>query len=130
MELSCKNGHILVFNMRNMLWNLQDANINRNFGLEILLEKQINWSQHIENLKELRNLTHHSCVVIIFFDTVLCKSAFFTNSFGKLVFYLSLLSALCRIEFNVTFINFITFASHDNCLYNYQVLCFCSHLVL
>ena len=36
--------------------------------------------------------THYSCVVIVSFDTALCKSAFSTVSFGKLVFRLSLLS--------------------------------------
>ena len=38
--------------------------------------------------------THYSCVVIILFNTGLCRSAFSTIYFGKLVFRLSVLSAM------------------------------------
>ena len=58
--------------------------------------------------------THYSCVVFILFNTGLCESAFSNNSFGKLVFYRS-------VEFDVIFINFITFAYL--CLYRCQVIC-------
>ena len=57
--------------------------------------------------------THYSIVVFILLNTGLCKSAFSTNSFRKLVF-LSLcafcLFCLLCVEFDVIFINFITFA--------------------
>ena len=36
--------------------------------------------------------THYSFVVIVFFNMALCRSAFFTVSFRKLVFRLSVLS--------------------------------------
>ena len=62
-------------------------------------------------------------MVIILFNTGLYQSAFSTDSFGKLVFYLSELFELYRFEFDVTFTNFITFALHNHCLYKYQVLC-------
>ena len=51
-------------------------------------------------------------VVLILFNTGLCKSAFSTNSFRKLFFivlrFLSLLTVI--VEFDVIFINLITFA--------------------
>ena len=55
--------------------------------------------------------THHSCRVIIWFDTGLYKSATSTYSFGKLVFCLSVLCVFCLFcfEFDVTFIDFIAF---------------------
>ena len=37
-------------------------------------------------------LTHYSCVVIVLFNTALCRSAFSSVSFRKLVFRLSVLS--------------------------------------
>ena len=64
--------------------------------------------------------THYSCVVIYLFNTGIYKSAFPTDSFGKLVFCLS---ALCQIEFDVTFTNFVTSALHNHSLCKYQVLC-------
>ena len=64
--------------------------------------------------------THYACVVIILFNMGLYKSAFSTDSFGKLAFCLSV---LCQTEFDITFINFITFALNNYCLYKYQVLC-------
>ena len=36
--------------------------------------------------------THYSCVVIVLLNTTLCRSAFSTDSFRKLVFRLSVLS--------------------------------------
>ena len=36
--------------------------------------------------------THYSCVVIVFFNTALCRSAYSTISLRKLVFRLSVLS--------------------------------------
>ena len=57
--------------------------------------------------------THYLFVVYILFNTGLCKSAFSTNSFRKLVFLsfcaFCLFCLLC-VEFDVIFINFITFA--------------------
>ena len=47
----------------------------------------------------------YSSLVIILLSTGLYKSAFSTDSFGKLGFGLSAVFALCK--FNVTFINFI-----------------------
>ena len=38
--------------------------------------------------------THYSCLVIILFNTGLCKSVFSTISIGKLVFRLSVLSTV------------------------------------
>ena len=38
--------------------------------------------------------THYSCVIIILFNTGLCRSIFSTISFGKLVFRFSVLSAV------------------------------------
>ena len=61
-------------------------------------------------------------MVIILFNTGSYKTAFSTDSFVKLTFCLTALFALCwRIEFNVTFINFMKFALHNQ--YKYQVLC-------
>ena len=70
--------------------------------------------------------TNYACVVIIMFNTSLYKSVFSADAFGKLTFCFSTLLALCRIEFNVTFINFITFALHNHCLCKYQQGCFSS----
>ena len=72
--------------------------------------------------KEVRNFVSRIMRVWSLFCLirVLYKSAFSTDSFGKLAFCLS---ALCQIEFDITFINFKTFASHNHYLYNYQVLC-------
>ena len=42
--------------------------------------------------------THYSCVVIILFHMSLYKSAFSTDSFGKLVFCIFALFALCGIR--------------------------------
>ena len=44
---------------------------------------------------------HYSCVVIIVFNTGLCRPAFSTISFGKLVFHLSVLSVFFCSESNV-----------------------------
>ena len=44
------------------------------------------------------HFTHYSCVVIILFHTSLYKSAFSTDSFGKLVFCIFALFALCGIR--------------------------------
>ena len=44
---------------------------------------------------------HYSCVVIILFNTGLCGSAFYTVSFGKLVFRLSVLSVFSCLKSNV-----------------------------
>ena len=72
---------------------------------------------------------HYSYVVIILFNTDLYKSAFSTDSFVKLIFCLFMLSALRWIEFDITFINFVTLALHNQC--KCQVLCvFFSHLFL
>ena len=38
--------------------------------------------------------THYSCVVIILFNTGLCRSTFSTISFGKLFFHLSVLASI------------------------------------
>ena len=60
------------------------------------------------SLKEIRNGISHVCVVIILFNTGLYKSAFCTDSSGKLVFCLSALSVLsvCSgVELDVTFKN-------------------------
>ena len=57
--------------------------------------------------------TNYARVVITLFNTGLYKSPSFTDSFGKGAFFLS---ALCRIEIDVTFINFITFTLHNYCL--------------
>ena len=62
-------------------------------------------------------------MVIILFNMSLYMSTFSTNSFGKLVFCLSELFVLCRIEFDVTFTKFVTFSLHNHGLYKYQVLC-------
>ena len=53
---------------------------------------------------------HYACVVIILSNTSLYKSAFSTNTIGNLVYWFSTLFVLCWIEFNVTFINFKSFA--------------------
>ena len=45
--------------------------------------------------------THYSCVVIILFNTGLYKSAFSTDSLGKLVVCISAFFALCRIRCNL-----------------------------
>ena len=82
------------------------------------------------SLKELRNsISRIRRVVIILFNMGLYKSTFSTDSFGKLAFCLLALFALRWIEFDITFINFITFRNYH--VYKYQVLCcFGSHLFL
>ena len=75
----------------------------------------------LQLLKELLIVLH--ALFVCGYSFGFFKSAFFTDSFGKLVYCLSVLFALCWIEFNVTFINFITFSLHNHCLYKYQVLC-------
>ena len=45
--------------------------------------------------------THYSCVVIVLFNTALCRSVFSTVSFGKLLFRLSVLSVFFCFESNV-----------------------------
>ena len=66
-----------------------------------------------DNVKGATKLrfTHYLCVVIYLFNTGIYKSVFSTDSFGKLV---ACLSALCQIEFDVTFINFIASALHNH----------------
>ena len=58
--------------------------------------------------------TYYSCVVIILLNTGLYKSAFSTNSFRKLIFCLSALFVcvfcLLCVDFDLIFINFVTFA--------------------
>ena len=55
--------------------------------------------------------THYSCVVIILFNSGLYKSAFFTDSFGKLVFLCTFcVFYLFCVELDAIFINFIIFA--------------------
>ena len=84
------------------------------------------------NFKGARKLsfTHYLFAVFILFNTGLCKSAFSTNSFRKLVF-LSFcafcLFCLLWVEFDVIFINFITFAQSLFIQVPHN-LCFCSHL--
>ena len=53
----------------------------------------------LAKLRELRNriFLHYSCVVIVLFNAVLCRSAFSTVSFGKLVFRLSVFFVLNKI---------------------------------
>ena len=70
--------------------------------------------------------TYYSCVVIILFNTGLQKSAFSSDSFGKLVFssfWAFYVFCLLCFEFDVSFINFLTL--HNHCLHSSrcQVLC-------
>ena len=58
-ETSCKNGHILVFKILNMVWNLQDANINRNSDQKFASKSNIIWWQHIQNLVSTLNSYVH-----------------------------------------------------------------------
>ena len=46
-------------------------------------------------------ITHNSCVVIVLFNTALCRSAFSTVSFSKLVFRLSVFSLNQDIKIGV-----------------------------
>ena len=46
-------------------------------------------------------ITHNSCVVIVLFNTALCRSAFSTVSFRKLVFRLSVFSLNQDIKIGV-----------------------------
>ena len=77
------------------------------------------------------HFTHYLCVVIIFINTGLYKSAFFTDSFGKLAFCFYTLFALCRIRCNFRKL-------HNICIIIVYILsgcqvltfCFCSQLFL
>ena len=82
-----------------------------------------------KRLKGAANLTHYSCVVIILFNTGLCKSLFSTYSFGRLVFCLSALFVITACsEFDAPFINFCNICIII--IYIAGVTCFCSHLPL
>ena len=47
------------------------------------------------------NFTHYSCVVIILFNTALCRSTLSRISFGELVFFISVLSVFFCFESGV-----------------------------
>ena len=86
-----------------------------------------------DHLKYLKGATkscfaHCSFVVFILFNTGLRKSAFSTNSFRKLVSILAFcLFCLLCVEFDVIFMNFITFAQSLFIMVS-RNLCFCSDL--
>ena len=60
---------------------------------------------------------HYSCVVIVFFNTTLCRSAFSTDSFRKLVFRLSVLSLNQVIKICVIMLCNFILALYENSLF-------------
>ena len=75
------------------------------------------------------NFIHSSCVVITLLSTDLCKSAFSTYSFNKLVFRLSECSeffCLFCFELNVIFLGFI----YDVCVIIIYIGTTCSVILL
>ena len=103
--------------------NFISLSLKKTFSLNLLLKSDFKGAAK-------SYFTHYSFVVFILFNTGLCKSAFSTNSFRKL-FFLSFcafcLFCLLCVEFDVIFINFVTFSQSLFILVS-RNLCFCSHL--